>query len=72
MDFGRSDPRFGAFGEVSFEVARRMAYACLWLSEDDAGGDYAGEEGEEWRVGTRGGAHPGARTRGEDEKKTVI
>ena len=57
MDFGGSDPRLGAFGKVwdggAFEVARGMTYADLWLSEESTGGDDAGQEGEERRIGTR-------------------
>lgn len=63
MDLGRPDPGFGTSGEIPgcrpLEVGGRVADTCLWLDEDDAGGDDAGQEGEEGGVGTRGGAHVG-------------
>lgn len=66
MDFGRPDPRFGAFGKVMgcrpFEVGRGIAYNDLWVREEDAGGDDAGQEGEEGGIGTSGRAHLGAET----------
>ena len=70
MDLGRADPRFGTFGKVldrgPFEVCRRMTDADLWLGEEDAGGNHASQEGEEWRICTRRG---GAHLRCEDEQE---
>jgi len=62
MDFGRTDPRLST-GDIfrPLELAGRIQ-GCpeLWLDEQNAGGDDASEESEEYgHVGTRGGAHPG-------------
>lgn len=75
MDLGRPDPRFGTLGNVldrgPLEVGRGVAYPGLWLGEENTGGDDTGQEGEEWRVRARGGAHLRARTR-EGEREAFL
>jgi len=78
MDLGRANPRLGTRGKVlddirgPLKLAGRMVYRKLWLSEQNAGRDDAGQEGEDQgRVRTRGGAHPGAQRSREGARKSL-
>ena len=64
MDFGGPDPRFGTFGKVldcgPLEVTRGIRMPTN--GERSTGGDDADQRGEEWRIGTCGGANIGTKT----------